>query len=108
MKWRMEEMCDNCPFAHEGAGKQLRDSLRHGRWPEILHSLVDGKMFPCHKTVNYEEDSEGKIDKGTRACAGAIQWQQRNSLDPQYIQVLSRMSAMHQSGKTLTRRKTRG
>lgn len=105
-KWRMDVECDNCPFATSGPGKQLGDSLRPGRWREILRSLRKEQSFPCHKTVSYEEDSDGTCTNQTRVCAGAIAWQKRHGIFPQWLQVMERLAAAHRMGLFTTN--TRG
>lgn len=65
----MKRPCDNCPFL-----KAKVDAFRlpRARKREIANSLRRGQMFPCHKTVNYENDDEGRVTGKSRFCAGAL------------------------------------
>ena len=47
--------CESCPFLLT----QTR-MLRIGRKREIAASLRRGEWFPCHKTVDYDNSSEGR------------------------------------------------
>ncbi len=93
MSWRMAEMCANCPFQSKGPGLALRRSLRLGRFAEILNALRNDQHFPCHKTV--EEDDEGETLPGggpkMRVCAGAIAWQEKRGLSSQYQRICERL-----------------
>lgn len=62
--WRMREMCNNCPFAKDGQGKILQESLRPARWKEITEGLLDGEHFFCHKTAEYSDEEEEDRDQG--------------------------------------------
>lgn len=86
MKWKVEKMCGNCPFAKEGEGAHLRESLGE-QWPRIIKSL-EYSCFPCHKTTEATGNSTNLI------CAGALQYQEERGLSPQYKQVMERLSAM--------------
>src|ERR1700690_3153718 len=77
MTWRVKKMCDNCPFQSSGEGLHLRKSLGRGRWAGILHHLMADGFFPCHETVDYDEEGEAKHGSG-KACAGALAWQIKN------------------------------
>lgn len=77
MIWRVKKICDNCPFQKSGPGLHLRKSLGRGRWSGILHNLMAGGMFPCHKTVLYDDEGDPKRGSG-KACAGSLEWQIKN------------------------------
>lgn len=74
----MNQPCENCPFAASGPGLRLRQSLRPGRWREILLSVRLGQPFFCHKTTNWDaQDEEGDsyIPQGKeQICAGSIEY----------------------------------
>lgn len=65
----MKRPCDNCPFLRS---KVEAFSLPRARKREIANSLRKGCMFPCHKTVNYDNDDEGRVTSKSRFCAGAL------------------------------------
>lgn len=78
MIWRVKKKCENCPFQTSGPGLHLRKSLGRGRWSGILHSLMADGFFPCHKTVQYDDET-GEAKRGSgKACAGALEWQTKN------------------------------
>lgn len=59
--------CDNCPFRMD-----INFGLTDDRTREIYDSLHAGFSFPCHKTVEYDdEDGEGRVTSRARMCAGA-------------------------------------
>jgi hypothetical protein len=92
-KWRMEKMCDNCPFDHVGPGRMLRASLRPGRWREILRSLRSNLHFTCHKTGRETGNGSELI------CAGAIAWQEKRGLSSNLQRVMERIEGWRIRGK---------
>lgn len=102
--WRMDRMCENCPFQSKGPGLKLRRSLRPGRWREILLGLRMDQHFYCHKTT--EEDDEGEFvhTPKARLCAGAIAWQEARGLSSQYQRVCERLEALRSKPKKETKR----
>jgi len=93
MKYKMAAMCDNCPFATEGAGLQLRLSLGKERWVQIKTDLVKGGHFLCHKSTTMEEDEDGNyISDGTeKICAGARHYQATLGIVSDCEQVMERV-----------------
>jgi len=91
MQWKLESMCDNCPFATSGEGRHLRRSLGKGRWKEILDSLHHS-CFPCHKTST--ETGNGR----NIVCAGSYEYQVKHNLWPQYRQIMERLCEMKKNG----------
>ena len=88
LKWRMEKMCDNCPFAKTGSGAILRKSLRGGRWKEITDNLKKDGHFLCHKTTRQTGNGDELV------CAGAIEWQEKRNLPSQYVRICERMESI--------------
>ena len=88
--WRVPEKCGNCPFHSRGPGLRLRRSLRPGRWREILLSLRQGGIFPCHKTVQWDDEGERPINNGLY-CAGALEWQAAHGCTSNYARVVERL-----------------
>lgn len=64
--------CSDCPFRADGQGVIC---LGQDRATEIADSLTkgNGSVFPCHKTLDYEEEEDKRQDWATRTipCAGA-------------------------------------
>ena len=66
MNFDMTRPCDSCPFC---PGRF--DGLRKGRVIEIVEGLQAGAHFPCHKTVDHDNENEPLPDSGS-FCAGAM------------------------------------
>lgn len=96
-QYKLEKMCDNCPFAEEGKGLQLRLSLNKGRWRDILKGLRQGQHFLCHKTTtDGEEDEDGNYIKAgkEKICAGSRFYQQGLGIISDAEQVMERIHKM--------------
>jgi hypothetical protein len=89
MAWRMVKMCDNCPFALSGAGLHLRQSLRRGRWQEIITFLRNDGHFTCHKTSDETGDGSNLM------CAGAITWQEEHGLVGNLQRIMERIHGIY-------------
>lgn len=72
MSWRVQKMCDNCPFRPDDAAIELAD----GRLEEIKEGAVIGQPFHCHKTV-YRENLSQRRRSDWKECAGAISYRER-------------------------------
>lgn len=91
VKWRMDEMCSDCPFDSKGPGLHLRKSLGLNRWRGILRDLKKWKHFVCHKTT----EETGKLVNGhPLVCAGSIEWQAKRGLESDLMQIVTRVAAM--------------
>lgn len=70
MKHTMRTPCKHCPFR-----KNIKGYLRKARVVEIVHSVLRGEQFPCHKTTRESEDDDGFSNRITTdessQCAGA-------------------------------------
>lgn len=86
-EWRVKQKCENCPFHESGSGRHLRDSLRPGRFEEIVFGLMRGDHFFCHKSTTGEEDDEGECILGgkEKLCAGAIELQKQAGTQEQCV-----------------------
>ena len=97
-RWKVERMCDDCPFMEHGAGLQLRKSLGKGRWREILRSLLKGKTFECHKTTKATGNDSNLY------CAGALDYQKAYSIDTPYMQLCRALEGSRENKKEMFRR----
>lgn len=88
--WRMQAMCDNCPFADSGPGLHLRRSLAPGRWREITSGLRRDLSFNCHKTTPETGDGSNLM------CAGSIEWMEKRSLSTNLQRVMERIDYIFQ------------
>jgi hypothetical protein len=96
--WRMQEQCNNCPFATEGLGLQLRRSLGKGRWKEIVASVMRGDRFPCHKTTQ-------ATGNGTELfCAGALDFQHAHGVISVHENLCKVFEGCHENKKEIFRR----
>lgn len=97
-KWKVEEMCNNCPFMEEGDGRTLRDSLARGRWDSIITGLLRGDRFECHKTTR-------ETGNGTNLyCAGALAFQHARGIVTSYMKVCERLEGTRESKEEMFRR----
>lgn len=82
--------CANCPFRTD-----IPPFLYRSRAREITASLLRGDSFPCHKTVNYDDNGRGRVNKRTKMCGGAAimlyQMKRWNTI----MQVAHRMGFFH-------------
>lgn len=95
-KYKLDRMCDNCPFADEGPGLQLRLSLGRKRWETILSGLRRGEHFLCHKTTSGEEDGEGNYIRtgDEKICAGSRLYQADLGIVSDAEQIMERIALM--------------
>lgn len=69
-RFDIKKPCRDCPFRKDGV---MLESLREGRIEEILTNVLeeDG-FFPCHKTVDYNDENSQGLQDGNQFCAGAL------------------------------------
>lgn len=95
-RWRVEKMCNNCPFQKKGPGRRLALSLR--RFGDIKAGLLRGDYFMCHKTTTSDDDldetEEGGPGAGGLYCAGALDFQGRHGVSSQYARVCERLEVL--------------
>lgn len=85
--------CSNCPFLKKGGIR-----LTQGRIRELCDNMLspDGVEFYCHKTTGDCED-EGEDGerympkKGTKHCAGALIFAERNKNATQMMRIAERL-----------------
>lgn len=76
-------MCEDCPFGNSKAQRHMRNSLRPGRFNEILQSIWRGFIFACHKTTSHDDGGDWVPTTRDRECAGAREFLQRASANRQ-------------------------
>lgn len=84
MRLDLVRPCPHCPFRTD-----IEGYLRPARAAEIAGSLLNGGSFPCHKTVNYDDD--GDPITGDQFCAGALIAMEREGLAPQLARTMERL-----------------
>lgn len=85
----LKRPCKDCPFRTD-----VPRYLSTARYEEIASVLVDrGENFVCHKTVDYDCDSEEPGMDDSRTCAGAMIWLQHQGKPNQMMQVMGRLGA---------------
>lgn len=64
----LKRPCAQCPFRTD-----IKPYLRAARAQEIVDAMVehDG-AFPCHKTIEHNEEGEGVMSRSSQHCAGAL------------------------------------
>lgn len=95
MKFNLKKPCANCPFRHTP-----RFYLAKGRAEEIVQSLTDGSFstFPCHKTLIYGDDGEGRRTKKTQHCAGALIMLEHMGISSQMMRIAERLGMYDRRG----------
>lgn len=83
MKFTMTVPCDNCPFRKVGG-----IPLRKSRIREIAQMMLNSQSgtFPCHKSVDYEDDDP----TGDVHCAGALIFAEKNGNATQMMRIMER------------------
>lgn len=94
MDYKMTQPCDNCPFRK---GTCMR--LKRGRVVEIGQVVLNGRgEFPCHKTVEHEDDGDGETvpvyDDKTQHCAGALIFALRQRQPSQMVRIAVRLGML--------------
>ena len=107
MKYDLQKPCGNCPFLKKGGVH-----LRLGRIREI-HRVVTGTdprgggTFPCHKTVDHDQDSEDDDEEfedehkkwaapshpNASHCAGAIIYSLKLEMPNQMTRIAMRLGS---------------
>ncbi len=67
MLFTMSHPCTLCPFR-----KDVTPYLRKGRVLEIVNALTNGGVFPCHETVDHNDDGKQVDSLTENFCAGAL------------------------------------
>ena len=68
MKFDLKKPCAQCPFRTD-----ITPFIRPERAEEICASMIDlQQAFPCHKTVDYNNDGDGVETPDSQHCAGAM------------------------------------
>jgi hypothetical protein len=96
----MARPCANCPFNDTGPGAELARGLRPGRMAEIKTSVLQGNPFPCHKTVDHDDDDVPSFARA-RECAGSIAFRNRG-----FARLAAARRAARQRAERVTRRTT--
>jgi hypothetical protein len=86
-KFCADQPCEGCPFIV--GPKAVR--LMRGRIHEIVSSLVAGASFPCHKTVEYDDEGEGVFTGKELECTGAIMFLDRMGRSNQMTRIAGRL-----------------
>lgn len=71
MKFNLKKPCSGCPFLRHGdRAVRLRNARRVSEvWAAATHA---GPTFPCHKTVDYDEEDLSRPQSTQEHCLGAI------------------------------------
>lgn len=86
MKFTMTTPCDDCPFRYD-----VHPFIRPDRVLEIQEYNDGG--FPCHKTVNYNDDGEVGLRNGEIHCAGSLILQANEGAFGQLARIAMRMNS---------------
>lgn len=80
--------CENCPFR-----KTIAPAMRDRRFQEI----AEGESFFCHKTVDYSDDTDGRVTSDSKLCAGWIGFTTKKGMEPNAVRVAIRLGILEES-----------
>jgi hypothetical protein len=91
MPYKLKTPCRDCPFRHDVPG-----FLSGERAEEIANDVLRGSgSFPCHKTLDYSEDFDGKETKNTQMCAGATIFAEHCEQGGQMLRIAMRLGMLN-------------
>ena len=93
-KWKLDVMCDNCPFLTNGKAIALHPA----RLPGIKLALLKGDKFFCHKTTT----STGNGDN--LYCAGALDYQEAAGIKTPYMALCRSLEGIRETKHTMFKR----
>jgi len=82
MECSMTRPCENCPFRRGGI--KLRNIER-------AQQVASAENFPCHKTVNYGEEGDGRTTERSRVCAGSLIFHEKTNTPTQMMRIAERL-----------------
>jgi hypothetical protein len=85
----MQKPCSSCPWVRTKGGIRLT----RGRVRELVANALSpsGGGFPCHKTVDYSDDSDGRTTEKSKECAGQLIFQDKQGRFNQSARILGRI-----------------
>ena len=83
--YSMTKPCPKCPFRND-----IRPYLTPERVEEIEASLERAE-FPCHQTVDYDDDGEGCVTSKSEHCAGALILMEKEGRSSQMMRIAERL-----------------
>lgn len=87
MNYKLTKPCINCPFRND-----TKPFLTRPRAREIINAIVNMQgTFPCHKTVDYDDDGEGRETPKTQHCAGAMILLEKINAPNQMMRIAERL-----------------
>ena len=88
MNYDMTQPCGNCPFRKQGGVKLSKARIR-----DIAGMMLDrqGGTFPCHKTVDYSNDENGRETTKSQHCAGALAFAEKHGNATQMMRIVERL-----------------
>jgi len=88
VKFDLKTPCSNCPFRREGGVR-----LYSARVIEIAGGFLSnrGGDFPCHKTVDHDDDDNRITTKDSQHCAGALIFAEKNENQTQMMRISERL-----------------
>lgn len=87
----LKRPCESCPF-RVGYGERFRFR------PDRLREIRRATAFQCHKTVDYDDDSDGKPGDRPQQCAGLMAVLHREHSENTIMQIGERRGHLDPSG----------
>ena len=88
MKYTQTVPCNNCPWR-----KETSCLLIPARVKELQKNMLSwgGGAFPCHKTVDYSNNSNGVETPNSVHCAGALIFAEKQGFANQMMRIAERL-----------------
>lgn len=80
----LQKPCDACPFL-----KTAKHGLHKSRLAEIIES---NGVFPCHKTLLYDDSGESIELPTSQACAGYLIFMEKIGASSQMMRIAERLN----------------
>lgn len=91
MKYDLTRPCPECPFSLADTAVRLTRDRAH----EIVQAILNqDASFPCHKTVDYDDDEDGNDGRTvatSQHCAGAMRFLEDRNRPNQMMRIAERL-----------------
>lgn len=89
MKYNLTTPCAQCPLRND-----IVPFISAARVQEILD--LDAE-FPCHKTVDYSSDPQGRVKDDSQHCAGVLIIREKEERPSQMMRICERLGLYDRS-----------
>jgi hypothetical protein len=82
MRFDLTRPCASCPF---------RSDIHFGLRPARVREILGADSFACHKTVDYDEDGDGRVKNNSQHCAGVLWILHKENRPNQLMRIAGRL-----------------